>query len=87
VSHFDPSWCARINAHKRPAEPPDAPVARQPNVDPGPAPPPAPAEAWPFKLREIPTEHVCERCGTVMYDHNCKIVCPNCDYKRDCSDP
>jgi rubrerythrin len=69
---FDPSWCARINAHeRRDAEPEPAPVA-----------PPAP-----FRLREIPKEHVCECCGTVMYDHHCKIVCPNCGYKRDCSDP
>ena len=72
----DPSWCARINA--RPAPPPE----------PAPPPPaPAPPAATPFKLREIPREHVCEMCGTVMYDHNCKIVCPNCGYKRDCSDP
>ena len=37
--------------------------------------------------REIPKTHLCELCGTVMYDHNCKIVCPNRGYKRDCSDP
>ena len=88
VSHFDPSWCARINAHRRPAEPAAAPPPprQQPDPEP-PASAPAPAEPWPFKLREIPAEHVCERCGTVMYDHNCKIVCPNCGYKRDCSDP
>jgi len=29
----------------------------------------------------------CEACGTVMYGLHCKIVCPNCGYKRDCSDP
>jgi rubrerythrin len=74
LSHFDQSWCARINAHKR----------REPEAAPAPAPAAAPS---PFKLREIPREHVCECCGTVMYDHNCKIVCPNCGYKRDCSDP
>jgi hypothetical protein len=69
----DPSWCARINA--RPAEPP-----------PRPEPPPPPAQPL-FQPREVPKEHVCELCGTVMYDHSCKIVCPNCGYKRDCSDP
>jgi DNA-directed RNA polymerase subunit RPC12/RpoP len=37
--------------------------------------------------REIPAVHVCDLCGAEMYDHNCKIVCPNCGYKRDCSDP
>lgn len=41
----------------------------------------------PYRRTEVPTVHECELCGTVMYDHNCKIVCPNCGYKRDCSDP
>ena len=40
-----------------------------------------------LQRREIPSEHVCERCGTTMFEHHCKIVCPNCGYKRDCSDP
>ena len=84
VSHFDPSWCARINAHRRPAEPDPAPPSAP---EPEPVSAPTPVEPLPFKLREIPKEHVCELCGTVMYDHNCKIVCPNCGYKRDCSDP
>lgn len=74
MSFIDPSWCARINAHRAPA----------PEPVPPPAGPPAPA---PLKRREIPSVHVCELCGTTMYDHNCKIVCPNCGYKRDCSDP
>jgi hypothetical protein len=78
MSFIDPSWCARINAHRAPA--------------PEPAPPPAAAETQPpapapLKRREIPSVHVCELCGTAMYDHHCKIVCPNCGYKRDCSDP
>ena len=29
----------------------------------------------------------CEACGARMYGLHCKIVCPNCGYKRDCSDP
>ena len=29
----------------------------------------------------------CEACGTRMYGLHCKILCPNCGYKRDCSDP
>ena len=74
MTHFDPSWCARL--HARPAAP-----------QPAPAPPPEPAPARLFVKREIPSVHECELCGTVMYDHNCKIVCPNCGYKRDCSDP
>jgi ribosomal protein L37E len=76
MSFIDPSWCARINAH------------RAPPPEPVPA-PPAEASKTPAPLvrREIPSVHVCELCGTTMYDHNCKIVCPNCGYKRDCSDP
>lgn len=29
----------------------------------------------------------CEFCGTEMYGLHCKLVCPNCGYRRDCSDP
>lgn len=94
MRHFvDPSWCARLHAASSSAGPP-SPV-------PGPAPsaapaPPAAAEdrgaveavrAPLFVKREIPSVHECELCGTVMFDHNCKIICPNCGYKRDCSDP
>ena len=31
---------------------------------------------------------LCELCGSEMrYVAACKILCPNCGYKRDCSDP
>lgn len=31
---------------------------------------------------------ICEICGSRMYYTGaCKIACPNCGYKRDCSDP
>lgn len=30
---------------------------------------------------------MCERCGAEMVERHCKIVCPNCGYLRDCSDP
>lgn len=46
----------------------------------------APSPALPAR-RPAPAAHVCDLCGAAMYDHNCKIVCPNCGYKRDCSDP
>ena len=45
------------------------------------------------ELRELRVEPVeaaiveCEVCGTRMYDLHCKISCPNCGYRRDCSDP
>jgi hypothetical protein len=74
MTYHDPSWCARL--HARPAPPPQ-PVPPQPPA----------ASARPFVKREVPSVHECELCGTTMYDHNCKIVCPNCGYKRDCSDP
>jgi hypothetical protein len=48
------------------------------------APPPEPA---PLGKIEVPMQHFCDICGVEMYDHNCKIVCPNCGYKRDCTDP
>jgi hypothetical protein len=31
--------------------------------------------------------HVCERCGERMEERKCKIVCGNCGFCRDCSDP
>lgn len=30
---------------------------------------------------------VCELCGGPVLDRHCKIVCLNCGYQRDCSDP
>lgn len=30
---------------------------------------------------------VCDICGGGMMERNCKIVCLNCGYTRDCSDP
>jgi len=29
---------------------------------------------------------LCEICNTEMYEKNCKIICPNCGFKWDCSD-
>ncbi len=33
------------------------------------------------------THHRCDLCGAPMLEQNCKIVCLNCGYQRDCSDP
>jgi len=30
--------------------------------------------------------YLCDRCGNVMREHNCKITCPNCGNRFDCSD-
>ena len=29
----------------------------------------------------------CEVCGMEMFGLHCKVICPNCGYRRDCSDP
>ncbi|GAB4422326.1 MAG: hypothetical protein Kow002_11620 [Anaerolineales bacterium] len=32
------------------------------------------------------SEYFCDRCGHEMFEHNCKITCPNCGNRFDCSD-
>ena len=34
-----------------------------------------------------PPPRVCELCGGTAYERHCKILCLNCGYQRDCSDP
>src|SRR5215207_5461165 len=34
-----------------------------------------------------PSGEDCEICGSEMYGLHCKLVCPNCGFRRDCSDP
>ena len=34
-----------------------------------------------------PSGEKCEVCDTEMYGLHCKLICPNCGYRRDCSDP
>jgi hypothetical protein len=34
-----------------------------------------------------PKEGRCELCGFGQLDRHCKVVCPNCGFVRDCSDP
>lgn len=29
---------------------------------------------------------LCDRCGNEMYEKNCKVTCPNCGNRFDCSD-
>lgn len=29
----------------------------------------------------------CDLCGVQMIDFNCELVCLNCGFRRDCSDP
>jgi predicted metal-dependent hydrolase len=30
--------------------------------------------------------YICDRCGHEMYEKNCKVTCPNCGHRFDCSD-
>jgi rubrerythrin len=30
--------------------------------------------------------YLCDRCGLQMHEKNCKVVCPNCGHRYDCSD-
>lgn len=34
-----------------------------------------------------PSGPVCELCGGPLLDRHCKLLCLNCGYQRDCSDP
>src|SRR5687767_9154559 len=31
-------------------------------------------------------KYLCDRCGHEMYEKNCKVTCPNCGNRFDCSD-
>ncbi len=30
--------------------------------------------------------YTCDRCGSEMIEERCKVVCPNCGARWDCSD-
>ncbi len=32
------------------------------------------------------TIYICDRCGARMVERQCKVVCPNCGSRMDCSD-
>ncbi len=34
-----------------------------------------------------PVEYRCDLCGAPMLDRHCKLLCLQCGYQRDCSDP
>lgn len=37
---------------------------------------------------EVSNKYVflCDRCGSQMFESNCKVTCPNCGNRFDCSD-
>ena len=46
------------------------------------------ADAGSHGRRFASDERHCELCGFPLFlEHHCKIVCPNCGFTRDCSDP
>ena len=40
----------------------------------------------PVKWKEETRAYICDRCGSEMYEKNCKVACPNCGNRFDCSD-
>jgi hypothetical protein len=46
------------------------------------------SEANPHTLSPTqPEGEVCDICGSSMLDVHCKLICRNCGFMRDCSDP
>lgn len=35
---------------------------------------------------QAPRIYLCDRCGFEMIETHCKVVCPNCGARWDCSD-
>lgn len=51
-----------------------------------PKPPTTPAGPRP-KVQKGTPGLACELCGGPVLDRHCKVVCLNCGFQRDCSDP
>ena len=41
---------------------------------------------WDENQGEKKRVYVCDRCGHEMFERNCKVTCPNCGNRFDCSD-
>lgn len=41
---------------------------------------------WDETRTEKKRAYICDRCGHDMYETNCKVTCPNCGNRFDCSD-
>lgn len=57
-----------------------------PNLTDSDAPPPAAAPLEPSPLDPDRFQFTCTLCGAAMYGVHCKMNCPNCGYREDCSD-
>jgi len=42
--------------------------------------------SWDEGFRKQKQAYTCDRCGSPMYEKNCKVTCPNCGNRFDCSD-
>ncbi|HSG41762.1 MAG TPA: DUF309 domain-containing protein [Anaerolineales bacterium] len=40
----------------------------------------------PVNWEENKRTYICDRCGAAMHERNCKVTCPNCGNRFDCSD-
>ena len=38
------------------------------------------------KAQKREKAYICDRCGHRMYEKSCKVTCPNCGNRFDCSD-
>ncbi len=41
---------------------------------------------WDEGIRKQKQAYSCDRCGSLMHEKNCKVTCPNCGNRFDCSD-
>lgn len=42
--------------------------------------------SWDEGFRKPEQAYTCDRCGSPMHEKNCKVTCPNCGNRFDCSD-
>ena len=42
--------------------------------------------SWDESFSKQKQAYICDRCGSPMYEKNCKVTCPNCGNRFDCSD-
>jgi len=42
--------------------------------------------SWDEDFRKLKQAYICDRCGSPMVEKNCKVTCPNCGNRFDCSD-
>ena len=41
----------------------------------------------PSQSHSASEDELCDICGRPMLDVHCKLICRNCGFMRDCSDP